>query len=93
MSERQALKIDLESHSKNISTAEVVFGQKLDNISKSIVDNGEYYENMKFWATNIITCFARFDGRSVGIIANQPNVMAGCLDVNASDKSARFISF
>ena len=38
-------------------------------------------------------CFARFDGKTVGIIANQPKVMAGCLDINASDKSARFIRF
>jgi len=63
------------------------------DVIKAIVDNGEYYENMKFWATNIITCFARMDGQTVGIIANQPKVMAGCLDINASDKSARFIRF
>lgn len=48
---------------------------------------------MNIMQKNIITCFARFDGRSVGIIANQPSVMAGCLDVNASDKSSRFIRF
>lgn len=63
------------------------------DVIKSIVDNGEYYENQKYWATNIITCFARMDGQTVGIIANQPKVMAGCLDINASDKSARFIRF
>ena len=57
------------------------------------VDNGEFYEVHQHYAQNIITCFARFDGQSVGIIANQPKVMAGCLDVNASDKSARFIRF
>ena len=65
----------------------------MKDVIRSIVDNGEFYEVHKYFATNIITCFARFDGRSVGIIANQPNVMAGCLDVNASDKSARFIRF
>jgi len=58
-----------------------------------IVDNGEYYDVQPFFATNIITCFARFDGQTVGIIANQPKIMAGCLDINASDKSARFIRF
>ena len=63
------------------------------DVIKSIVDNGEFYENQKYWATNIITCFARMDGQTVGIIANQPKVMAGCLDINASDKSARFIRF
>ena len=65
----------------------------MKDVIRNIVDNGEFYEVHQHFATNIITCFARFDGRSVGIIANQPNVMAGCLDVNASDKSARFIRF
>ena len=60
---------------------------------KSIVDNGEYYDVAKEWAKNIITCFCRMDGQTVGIIANQPNFMAGCLDYNASDKGARFIRF
>ena len=62
-------------------------------VIKSIVDNGEFYESQQYWAQNIITCFARMDGQTVGIIANQPKVMAGCLDINASDKSARFIRF
>lgn len=62
-------------------------------VIKSIVDNGEYYEPQKSFATNIITCFARMEGKTVGIIANQPRVMAGCLDINASDKGARFIRF
>jgi methylmalonyl-CoA decarboxylase alpha subunit len=65
----------------------------MKDVITSIVDNGEFYEVHAHYAMNIITCFARFDGRSVGIIANQPNVMAGCLDVNASDKSSRFIRF
>ena len=65
----------------------------MKDVIKGIVDNGEFYEVHKYFATNIITCFARFDGRTVGIIANQPAVMAGCLDVDASDKSARFIRF
>ena len=62
-------------------------------IIKSVVDNGEYYDVAKNWAKNIITCFARMDGQTVGIIANQPSFMAGCLDYNASDKAARFIRF
>ncbi|WP_278730001.1 carboxyl transferase domain-containing protein, partial [Anaerotruncus colihominis] len=45
------------------------------------------------FATNMITCFARINKRAVGIIANQPRVGAGCLDINASDKAARFIRF
>ncbi|MEG0797823.1 MAG: carboxyl transferase domain-containing protein [Acidaminococcaceae bacterium] len=63
------------------------------DVIASVVDNGEYYESQKYWATNIITCFARMDGQTIGIIANQPKVMAGCLDINASDKAARFIRF
>ena len=65
----------------------------MKDIIRSLVDDGEFYEVHKYYATNIITCFAHFGGRSVGIIANQPAVMAGCLDINASDKSARFIRF
>lgn len=65
----------------------------MKDVIRSIVDNGEFYEVHEHFATNIICCFARFDGRSVGIIANQPNVMAGCLDVDASSKAARFIRF
>ncbi len=65
----------------------------MKDIIAMIVDNGEYYEAHAHYATNIITCFARFDGQTVGIIASQPQVMAGCLDVNTSDKSARFVRF
>jgi len=65
----------------------------IKDVIASIVDRGEYYEVHKYYAENIVTCFARFDGRTVGIIANQPAVKAGCLDVNASDKGARFIRF
>jgi methylmalonyl-CoA decarboxylase alpha subunit len=65
----------------------------MKNIIKMIVDNGEFYEVQPFFAQNIITCFARMDGRTVGIIASQPKVMAGCMEINTSDKSARFIRF
>ena len=56
-----------------------------------IVDSGDYYEYMEHFAQNMITCFARINGSTVGIIANQPKVLAGCLDISASDKAARFI--
>ncbi len=65
----------------------------MKDVITSLVDDGEFYEVHEHYAKNIITCFARFGGKSVGIIANQPAIMAGCLDVNASDKSARFIRF
>ncbi|KJR96533.1 MAG: methylmalonyl-CoA carboxyltransferase [Desulfobulbaceae bacterium BRH_c16a] len=56
-----------------------------------IVDNGDFMQYQPYFATNLITGFARINGKSVGIIANQPNVMAGCLDMNAGDKASRFI--
>ena len=63
----------------------------MKEIIYSLVDNGDFYEVQPFFAQNMITGFARINGESIGIIANQPKVMAGCLDINASDKSARFI--
>lgn len=59
----------------------------------AIVDNGEFLEIQKDYARNIIIGFARFNGQSVGIVANQPQVMAGVLDSNASRKGARFVRF
>jgi len=56
-----------------------------------IVDNGEFMEYQPYFATNLITGYARINGESIGIIANQPKVMAGCLDINSGDKAARFI--
>lgn len=56
-----------------------------------IADDGRIYDVMPHYAKNIITCFIRMDGATVGVIANQPNFGAGCLDINASDKAARFI--
>ena len=63
------------------------------DVIRGIVDNGEYLESAASFAKNIIPCFARFNGQSVGIIANQPNFMAGVLDINASRKAARFVRF
>ena len=58
-----------------------------------IVDNGEFFEIQPKFARNIIIGFARFNGQSVGIVANQPSVYAGVLDCNASRKAARFVRF
>ena len=65
----------------------------MKDVIRSIVDNGEFFEVQELFATNLIIGYARMDGRVVGIVANQPNVMAGCLDVDASDKAARFVRF
>ncbi|MGQ9545793.1 MAG: acyl-CoA carboxylase subunit beta [Dehalococcoidia bacterium] len=63
------------------------------DVIQSVVDNGEILEPHFYYAPNAIICFARLNGRTVGIIANQPMHLAGCLDVNASDKITRFIRF
>ncbi|HSQ33743.1 MAG TPA: carboxyl transferase domain-containing protein [Peptostreptococcaceae bacterium] len=63
----------------------------MKEIIYAIVDNSDFYEVQPYFAQNIIIGFARINGEAIGIIANQPKVMAGCLDINASDKSARFI--
>jgi methylmalonyl-CoA decarboxylase subunit alpha len=65
----------------------------IKQVITSIVDEGQFFEPHQYFAKNIVICFARLNGRSIGIIANQPNFMAGCLDINASDKATRFIRF
>ncbi|OUC07828.1 methylmalonyl-CoA carboxyltransferase, partial [Litorilinea aerophila] len=62
-------------------------------IIKHIVDDGQFLEVHEHWAMNIIVGFARLGGRSVGIVAQQPAVLAGVLDVDASQKAARFVRF
>lgn len=59
----------------------------------SILDNGDFFELQPEFAPNILIGFGRMDGRTVGIVANQPMVLAGCLDINASRKAARFVRF
>ncbi|MBD5280860.1 MAG: acyl-CoA carboxylase subunit beta [Bacteroides sp.] len=59
----------------------------------AVIDNGEFLEVQRDYAKNIICGFARFNGQSVGVVANQPKVLAGVLDSNASRKAARFVRF
>jgi len=65
----------------------------MKDVIRSIVDNGSVLEPHSLYAENMVVCFARMNGRTVGIIANQPLFIAGSLDVNASDKATRFIRF
>ena len=65
----------------------------MKHVLTEIVDDGEFFEIHQAFAANIICCLARIDGQSVGIVANQPMVLAGCLDINASRKAARFVRF
>jgi len=63
------------------------------DLIQSVVDTDSFFEVQRDWAKNMVVGFCRFDGRSVGIVANQPNVLAGCLDINASRKAAAFVRF
>ncbi len=65
----------------------------MKHIITRVVDNGHLVEVAKDFAKNIVVGFARFDGRPVGIVANQPMHLAGCLDIDASVKAARFVRF
>jgi propionyl-CoA carboxylase beta chain len=59
----------------------------------SVFDDGEFFEVHAHWARNVIVGFARLGGHSVGIVANQPQILAGCLDIESSTKAARFVRF
>ncbi|ESN93703.1 hypothetical protein HELRODRAFT_186069 [Helobdella robusta] len=65
----------------------------MNDVIKGVVDDGEFFEIAQKYAMNIIVGFGRLNGRTVGIVANQPKVAAGCLDIDASVKGARFVRF
>ncbi|MGI6519439.1 MAG: acyl-CoA carboxylase subunit beta [Bacillota bacterium] len=65
----------------------------MHDVITGFADDGDFFEVHQHYARNIIVGFARLGGRPIGIIANQPQIAAGCLDINASDKAARFIRF
>lgn len=66
-------------------------GYDVHDVLAKVLDNGEFTEVQAGWAKNIVTGYGRVGGRPIGIIANQAAVMAGCLDIDASDKASRFI--
>ena len=65
----------------------------MKEVINKIIDNEDFFEIQENYAKNIITGFARMDGQSIGIVANQPLVLAGCLDIDSSRKAARFVRF
>ncbi len=67
--------------------------QIITQIVRTVVDNGALFEIQPDFARNIITGFARLGGTTVGVVANEPLVLAGCLDIDASVKAARFVRF
>ncbi len=77
----------------SIVPAESNLPYDIKEIVHRVVDDGEFFEVHEHFAKNIVVGFARMDGRSVGIVANQPAFLAGCLDINSSVKGARFVRF
>jgi propionyl-CoA carboxylase beta chain len=65
----------------------------MKQVIRLVVDHGEFYEIQEKYAANIVVGFARLGGHSIGIVANQPAMLAGVLDINSSEKAARFIRF
>jgi acetyl-CoA carboxylase carboxyltransferase component len=65
----------------------------MHEVVRRVVDDGDFLEVFPYWAMNIVVGFARLDGRAVGIIANQPKVLAGTLDIDSSEKASRFVRF
>ena len=65
----------------------------IKDVIHKVVDDGDFFEVHEHWARNLVVGFARLDGRPVGIVANQPAFLAGCLDINSSVKGARFVRF
>jgi acetyl-CoA carboxylase carboxyltransferase component len=65
----------------------------MKDVITRVADDGEFFEVFPLWAGNIVIGFARLDGRGVGVVANQPKVLAGTLDYESSEKAARFIRF
>src|SRR5580698_5329104 len=65
----------------------------IKDVIHRVVDDGWFFEVHEHWARNLVVGFAHMDGRSIGIVANQPAFLAGCLDINSSVKGARFVRF
>ncbi|GMG97584.1 acyl-CoA carboxylase subunit beta [Tepidimicrobium xylanilyticum] len=64
---------------------------EMKEVIELIADDNQFFEIQPYYAQNIITGYIRLNGKTIGVVANQPRILAGCLDINASDKAARFI--
>lgn len=83
----------VEEKLDSIVPAESNVPYDIKEIIRLVVDDGNFFEVQERFAGNIVVGFARLDGRPVGIVANQPEVLAGCLDISSSTKGARFVRF
>jgi acetyl-CoA carboxylase carboxyltransferase component len=63
----------------------------MHEVVRRVVDDGDFFEVFPFWAMNIVIGFARLDGHTIGVVANQPKVLAGTLDIEAAEKASRFV--
>jgi methylmalonyl-CoA carboxyltransferase large subunit len=85
--------LESDPEMNKIVPTEAKQGYDMRNVITRVVDQQDFLEVQAGFAPNIVVGFGRIQGRSIGIIANQPAVLAGALDINASDKAARFIRF
>src|SRR5699024_838076 len=63
----------------------------MKEIIRLLADDGEFFEVQPYYAQNIVIGYMRLNGKTIGVVGNQPKILAGCLDINASDKAGRFI--
>ncbi len=87
------LSSDSDPELNNLVPVESKVAYDVRTVITRIVDHQDFFEIQPGFAPNIVVGFARLEGRPIGIVANQPSVLAGALDINASDKSARFVRF
>ncbi len=81
---------------KNIELNEIIPANpnkpyEIKDVIKILADDGDFFEYQEKYAKNIVTGFIRINGKTIGVVANQPKILAGCLDINASDKAAKFV--
>lgn len=85
--------LSMSEEINNVVPVEPTKSYDVRKVIEMVVDEGSFFEVHKHYARNIVVGFARIAGMSVGIVANQPSVLAGSLDIDSSDKAARFIRF
>ena len=83
----------LDESLDSILPADSHMSYSMESVIRKVVDKGDFFEVQKFWARNIIIGFARLDGNTVGIVANNPEILAGVLDIDSCNKAARFVRF
>jgi propionyl-CoA carboxylase beta chain len=85
------LSLDALERLNELIPADAKAGYNVKDVIETVADAGTFFEIMASFAPNLVVGFARIDGIVVGVLANQPMVKAGCLDIDASDKGARFV--